>query len=138
MDMKSDTIVATTHPDYTYMLYKTGIVVLYPEGVTKDEWLTTRVPNMTGMSAVECIEACLKVNLNCKIDSESDITGICYEQSITSGSIVYAGDIVYVKLSNTITPSYQQATPTPVDTSSGSDEDGRVALPPENHDDEDD
>ena len=138
MDMTSDTIVGTTHPDYTYMLYKTGIVVLYPYGVTKDEWLTTRVPNMTGMSAIECIEACLKLNLNCKIDSESDITGICYEQSVPSGTIVYAGDIIYVKLSNTITPSYAQATPTPVDTSSGNDEDGRIALPPENNGDDDD
>ena len=99
MDMNSDTIVATTHPDYTCTLYKTGIVVMYPAGVTKDQWLTTRVPNMTGMSAIECIEACLKMNLNCKIDSDSDIRGLCVSQSVASGSIAYAGDIIHVTLS---------------------------------------
>ena len=140
LDMTPDTIVATTHPDYSYTLYKTGVVVLYPEGVTKDQWLTTRVPNMTGMSAIECIEACLNVNLNCKIDSESDITGICYDQSVASGTTVYAGDIIVVKLSNTVSPSYTQ----PAETTAGSNgdstnEDGRVdALPPDNHDDDDD
>jgi len=138
LDMNSETIVATTHPDYTHTLYKTGIVVLYPEGVTKDEWLTTRVPNMIGMSAIECIEACLKLNLNCKIDSESDIEGICYEQSVASGSTVYAGDIIYVKLSNTVSPSYAQPTGAAVDnTGAAEGEDGVVdALPPKS-DDED-
>lgn len=139
MDMTPDTIVATTHPDYTNTLYKTGIVVLYPSGVTKDQWLTTRVPNMAGMSAIECIEACLKLNLNCKIDKESDIEGLCYEQSVASGTTVYAGDIIYVKLSNTVSPTFTQPTEAPQNTTGGAGgEDGRVdALPPDNDDDDD-
>ena len=140
MDMTPDTIIGTTHPDYTYTLYKTGIVVMYPQGVTKEQWLTTRVPNMTGMSAIECIEACMNVNLNCKIDKESDITGVCTAQSIASGSTVYAGDIIYVTLSADVSPTYTQPEETAVNNGgSSSDEDGRVdALPPDNHDDDDD
>ncbi len=140
MDMTPDTIIKTTHPDYTYTLYKTGIVVLYPEGVSKDDWLTTRVPNMTGMSAIECIEACLKVNLNCKIDKDSDIEGICISQSVPAGSTVYAGDIIYVTLSSTVSPSYTTPDETTVNNNSNNGgEDGRVdALPPNNDDDDDD
>ena len=140
MDMTSDTIIATTHPDYTHTLYKTGIVVLYPAGVTKDEWLTTRVPNMTGMSAIECIEACLKVNLNCKIDKDSDIEGLCIDQSVAAGSTVYAGDIIVVTLSKTVSPTYTDTTQATVSNDSGgTNEDGRVdALPPEDQDDDDD
>ena len=124
MDMTPETIVARTYPDYYHTLYKTGVVVLYPEGISDEQMLTTRVPNMIGMSAIECIEACLKMNLNCKIDKDSDIEGICTAQSVTSGSTVYAGDIIYVTL--TSTGSNSQPTPTPPD-----------ALPPENHDDDD-
>ena len=137
LDMTPDTIIATTHPDYTHMLYKTGVVVMYPAGVSKEDWLTTRVPNMAGMSAIECIEACRKLNLNCKIDTDnSDIEGLCYEQSVASGPTVYAGDIIYVKLSNTVSPTYTQPTATPVP--GGNDEDGRTdALPADNDDDDD-
>ena len=124
LDMDADTIVAQTYPSYTATLYKTGVVVLYPEGVTESQFLTTKVPNLSGMTAIECIEACLDLNLNCKIDKDSDIEGICTAQSVTSGSTVYAGDIIYVTL--TSTGSNSQPTPTPPD-----------ALPPENHDDDD-
>ena len=124
IDMNPDTIVARTYPDYYHTLYKTGVVVLYPEGVSEDQMLTTRVPNMIGMSAIECIEACLKMNLNCKIDG--DIDGLCVSQSVSSGSTVYAGDIIYVTLSNAGTASQSQPTATPT-----------PALPPENHDEDD-
>ena len=137
LDMTPDTIIATTHPDYTHMLYKTGVVVMYPAGVSKEDWLTTRVPNMAGMSAIECIEACRKLNLNCKIDTDnSDIEGLCYEQSVASGTTVYAGDIIYVKLSNTVSPTYTQPTATPVP--GGNDEDGRTDVLPADNDDDDD
>ena len=136
LDMTSDTIVARTYPDYYHTLYKTGVVVLYPEGVSQEQMLTTRVPNMIGMSAIECIEACLKMNLNCKINSDSDIEGICTAQSVTSGSTVYAGDIIYVTLTNTGTVSQPQPTPTPTPVPGG--EDGVTdALPPEHHDEDD-
>ncbi|MDO4421157.1 MAG: penicillin-binding transpeptidase domain-containing protein [Eubacteriales bacterium] len=136
LDMTSDTIVARTYPDYYHTLYKTGVVVLYPEGVSQEQMLTTRVPNMIGMSAIECIEACLKMNLNCKINSDSDIEGICTAQSVTSGSTVYAGDIIYVTLTNNGTVSQPQPTPTPTPVPGG--EDGVTdALPPEHHDEDD-
>ena len=127
IDMTPDTIIARTYPDYYHTLYKTGIVVLYPEGISEDEMLTTRVPNMSGMSAIECIEACLKMNLNCKIDSDSDIEGVCVSQSVASGSTVYAGDIIVVKLSD--------AGNSRNDNNSG---DRTDALPPDNHDEDED
>ena len=96
IDMTSDTIVARTYPSYTETLYKTGVVILYPEGVTEDQMLTTRVPNMAGMSAIECIEACLDLNLNCKISGE--VTGICTGQSVAPGTQVLAGEIINVTL----------------------------------------
>ena len=108
LDMNSETIVARTYPDFYNTLYKTGVVVLYPENVSKEEMLTTRVPNMAGMSAIECIEACLKMNLNCKIDKDSDIKGVCVSQSVASGQTVYAGDIIRVKLSRNANVDYNQ------------------------------
>ena len=63
---------------------------------------------MAGMSAIECIEACLKMNLNCKIDKNSDIKGVCVSQSVASGMTVKAGDIIYVKLSSSGTATYGQ------------------------------
>ena len=48
--MTADTVIARTYPDDTQTLYKTGVVVMYPDGVTEDQMLTTRVPNMSGMS----------------------------------------------------------------------------------------
>lgn len=126
MDMTPDTIIMRTYPDFYHTLYKTGVVVLYPDGITEDQMLTTRVPNMTGMSAIECIEACLKMNLNCKIDSDSDIKGVCVAQSVTSGSIVKAGEIIYVTLES-------------AEQDDGSADVGSTdALPPDNHDEEDD
>lgn len=129
LDMNSETIVARTYPDYYHTLYKTGVVVLYPENVSEEEMLTTRVPNMAGMSAIECIEACLKMNLNCKIDKNSDIKGVCVSQSVASGMTVKAGDIIYVKLSSSSTATYNQQndatkSSTVVDTSG---EDGTTA-----------
>jgi len=132
IDMTPETIVARTYPDYYHTLYKTGVVVLYPEGVAQEDMLTTRVPNMTGMSAVECIEACLKMNLNCKIDG--DVDGLCVSQSVSSGSTVYAGDIIVVTLSNTDGPGYNQSQQ-PAQTTNAND--GTDALPPEHHDDDD-
>lgn len=127
IDMTPETIIARTYPDYYHTLYKTGIVVLYPEGVSDEEMLTTRVPNMSGMSAIECIEACLKMNLNCKIDKESDIEGICVSQSVASGSTVYAGDIIVVTLADTGSSQ-----------NDGSSTGRTDALPPDNHDEDED
>ncbi len=126
MDMTPDTIIMRTYPDFYHTLYKTGVVVLYPDGISEEQMLTTRVPNMTGMSTIECIEACLKMNLNCKIDSDSDVKGICIAQSVPSGSTVKAGEIIYVTLISNDTGD------------DGGDAGGTDALPPENNDDDDD
>ena len=95
-DMDQDTVIGSTHPDYTHTLYSTGVVVLYPDGITQEQMLTTRVPNMSGMSAIECIEACRQLQLNCKV--EGDVTGTCVSQSVAMGSKVLAGDIITVTL----------------------------------------
>ncbi|MBR4404100.1 MAG: hypothetical protein IKT10_03210 [Clostridiales bacterium] len=128
LDMTPDTIVAKTYPDFYHTLYKTGVVVLYPENVTEDQMLTTRVPNMAGMSAIECIEACVKMNLNCKIDKDSDIKGVCISQSVAPGQTAYAGDIIYVSLSRTGTgKTYDQTgSNTKTTTADDSGEDGRT------------
>ena len=96
LDMDADTIVAQTYPSYTATLYKTGVVVMYPEGVTESQFLTTKVPNLQGMTAIECIEACLDLNLNCKIDG--DVGGVCVSQDYAIGDTVYAGEIIHVTL----------------------------------------
>ena len=96
LDMDADTIIAQTYPSYTATLYKTGVVVLYPEGVTESQFLTTKVPNLSGMTAIECIEACLDLNLNCKIDG--DVGGVCVSQDYAIGETVYAGEIIHVTL----------------------------------------
>ncbi|SCW32622.1 stage V sporulation protein D (sporulation-specific penicillin-binding protein) [Ruminococcaceae bacterium YRB3002] len=98
-DMDADSIIAFTHPDYSHMLYQTGIVIMYPDGVTQDQMLTTRVPNLSGMSAIECIEALRQVNLNCIV--EGDIAGVCVSQSVASGTKALAGDIIKVSLVET-------------------------------------
>ena len=132
LDMNSETIVARTYPDYYHTLYKTGVVVLYPENISEEEMLTTRVPNMAGMSAIECIEACLKMNLNCKIDKNSDIKGVCVSQSVASGMTVKAGDIIYVKLSSSGTATYGQQNDQTKSSSvvDSSGEDGTTAATP--------
>jgi stage V sporulation protein D (sporulation-specific penicillin-binding protein) len=96
VDMTPETIIAKTYPSYTQKLYKTGIVIMYPEDVTEDQMLTSRVPNMLGMNAIECIEACRKVNLNCKI--KGDIMGICVSQNQNAGSTVLSGEVITVTL----------------------------------------
>ncbi len=98
VDMTPETKVARTYPSYTQKLYKTGIVIMYPEDVTEDQMLTSRVPNMVGMNAVECIEACRKVNLNCKI--KGDVTGLCTTQNQNAGSTVLSGEVITVTLDN--------------------------------------
>ena len=84
---------------------------------------------MNGMSAIECIEACLKMNLNCKIDKDSDIKGVCISQSVAAGQTAYAGDIIYVSLSRTGTgKTYDQNNNnnSKTTTSDDSGEDGRT------------
>ena len=98
VDMTPETKIARTYPSYTQKLYKTGIVIMYPEDITEDQMLTSRVPNMVGMNAVECIEACRKVNLNCKI--KGDVTGICVSQNQSAGTTVLSGEVIVVTLDN--------------------------------------
>ena len=139
--MTADTVIARTYPDDTQTLYKTGVVVMYPDGVTEDQMLTTRVPNMSGMSAIECIEACIKLDLNCKV--EGDVSGSCIAQSEDSGATVLAGDIIKVTLSSDPALQAQQGTSatdaagssdTVTDGNAGQNEDGIVTettLPPD-------
>ena len=96
VDMTPDTIISKTYPSYTQRLYKTGVVIMYPEDVTEEQMLTSRVPNMVGMNAVECIEACRKVNLNCKI--KGDVTGLCISQNQNAGSTVLSGEVITVNM----------------------------------------
>ncbi len=120
-DMTSDTIISRTYPDYRHKLYSTGIVVMYPDGVTEDQMLTTRVPNMYGMTAIECIEACKQASLNIEVDG--DVTGVCIEQQYATGEKVLAGETVKVKLGDASEiPAGGNPTPTPRPTPKVSDD----------------
>ncbi|HPG64554.1 MAG TPA: PASTA domain-containing protein, partial [Saccharofermentans sp.] len=118
-DMNADTVVGFTYPSINDTLYSTGIVVLYPDGVTDEEMLKTNVPNLIGKSAMECIEALRDANLNCSIEGE--ITGICNAQSIEVGTNINAGTIVTVTLVPTADYS---GTPTSESVDFGGGEDG--------------
>ena len=100
--MKPDTPIAFTYPDYTKTLYAGGIVLLYPDGTTNDMMQKSRVPNMEGMSAIECVEALKSNNLNCKI--KGDVKGVCSGQSESAGTMVLSGEIIEVTMSDQVIP----------------------------------
>ncbi len=114
-DMTSDTIVGFSYPGTSVMLYSTGIVILYPENATDEDMLHTTVPSLNGKNAIECIQALKDMNLNCKI--EGDIKGICVAQSEDPGTMILAGEIIYVTLED---PS----SPQPDDTDNGDENEG--------------
>ena len=137
LDMDADTIVAQTYPSYTATLYKTGVVVMYPEGVTESQFITTKVPNLSGMTAIECIEACLDLNLNCKIDG--DVGGVCVSQDYAIGETVYAGEIIHVTLVKDAVIETTETEETAPPEDGGTGEDGVVmdiAPPPDEEDGE--
>ena len=101
-DMKPDTPIAFTYPDYTKTLYAGGIVMIYPDGTTNDMMQKSRVPNMEGMSAIECVEALKSNNLNCKI--KGDVKGVCSAQSESAGTMVLSGEIIEVTMSEQVVP----------------------------------
>jgi stage V sporulation protein D (sporulation-specific penicillin-binding protein) len=72
--------------------------MLYPES-DNVQMLSSTVPNLSGKTAIECMEALRDANLNCSI--EGDVMGICTGQSDLPGSIVFSGSIVTVTLENT-------------------------------------
>lgn len=97
-DMTADTVVGYTYPSTDAQLYSSGIVMLYPES-DNIQMLTSTVPNLSGKTAIECMEALRDVNLNCSI--EGDVMGICVAQDELVGSQVFAGSIVTVTLEDT-------------------------------------
>ena len=121
--MNGDSVVGYIYPGTDTWVGYNGFVVLYPEG--DYEPLSTSVPNLQGMTAIECIEALRDVNLNCHI--EGDVTGICTEQSDVSGAVVYAGSVVTV----TLVDDNPQATEQDIDEDSATAEDGVVMTEPE-------
>ena len=97
-NMTSDTVVGYTYPGTDAQLYSSGIVMLYPESENV-QMLSSTVPNLSGKTAIECIEALRDVNLNCRI--EGDMMGICTMQGDIPGATVFAGSIVTVTLEDT-------------------------------------
>ena len=96
--MTAETIVGYTYPSTDAQLYSSGIVMLYPEG-DNVQMLSSSVPNLSGKTAIECMEALRDANLNCYI--EGDVMGICVAQSDLPGATVFSGSIVTVTLENT-------------------------------------
>ncbi|MCR5592780.1 MAG: hypothetical protein K6F79_03380 [Saccharofermentans sp.] len=96
--MTADTVVGSTYPSTDAQLYSSGIVMLYAED-ENIQMLTSTVPNLSGKTAIECMEALRDVNLNCHIDG--DVMGICVTQSDLPGATVFAGSIVNVTLEDT-------------------------------------
>ena len=96
--MTADTVVGATYPSTDAQLYSSGIVMLYPES-DNIQMLSSTVPNLSGKTAIECMEALRDANLNCYI--EGDVMGICVSQSEPYGSTVFSGSIVTVTLEDT-------------------------------------
>ena len=96
--MTADTVVGATYPSTDAQLYSSGIVMLYPES-DNIQMLSSTVPNLSGKTAIECMEALRDANLNCYI--EGDVMGICVSQSESYGSTVFSGSIVTVTLEDT-------------------------------------
>ena len=70
------------------------------------------MPNLSGKTAIECMEALRDANLNCLI--EGDVMGICVSQSDMAGSTVFSGSIVTVTLEDTnIVPDSSEAVTEP-------------------------
>ncbi len=97
-NMTAETIVGYTYPSTDAQLYSSGIVMLYPEGENA-QMLTSTVPNLSGKTAIECMEALRDANLNCYI--EGDIMGICVSQGELPNSTVFSGTVVTVTLEDT-------------------------------------
>jgi len=97
-DMTAETIVGYTYPSTDAQLYSSGIVMLYPEGENA-QMLTSTVPNLSGKTAIECMEALRDANLNCYI--EGDVMGICVSQGELPNSTVFSGTVVTVTLEDT-------------------------------------
>ena len=97
-DMTAETIVGYTYPSTDAQLYSSGIVMLYPEG-ENTQMLTSTVPNLSGKTAIECMEALRDANLNCYI--EGDVMGICVSQGELPNSTVFSGTVVTVTLEDT-------------------------------------
>ncbi len=115
-NMTADTVVGYTYPSTDAQLYSSGIVMLYPES-DNIQWLTSTVPNLSGKTAIECMEALRDVNLNCMI--EGDVMGICVSQSDLSGAVLQSGSIVTVTLENTQIAPDQDAYETASDNEDG-------------------
>lgn len=96
--MTADTIVGYTYPSTDAQLYSNGIVMIYPES-DNVQMLSSTVPNLSGKTAIECMEALRDANLNCYI--EGDVMGICVMQSEPVGSTCFSGSIVTVTLEDT-------------------------------------
>ena len=110
-NMTAETIVGYTYPSTDAQLYSSGIVMLYPEG-ENTQMLTSSVPNLSGKTAIECMEALRDANLNCLI--EGDVMGICVSQSDMAGSTVFSGSIVTVTLEDTnVVPDSSEAVTEP-------------------------
>ena len=97
-NMTAETIVGYTYPSTDAQLYSSGIVMLYPEG-ENTQMLTSTVPNLSGKTAIECMEALRDANLNCYI--EGDVMGICVSQGELPNSTVFSGTVVTVTLEDT-------------------------------------
>lgn len=133
--MTGDTIVGFTYPSaYNSQLYRKGVVILYPEGTPDDKMLKTKVPDLTGKNALECIETLKDSYLNCKFklpdagtEGADDYAGVCVAQDHAASSETLAGEIIEVTLVKEDAPT---ATPTPSPEDDQASEDGVVATAP--------
>ena len=86
---------------------------------------------------IECIEACLDLNLNCKIDG--DVGGVCVSQDYAIGDTVYAGEIIHVTLVKDAVVDETETDETAPAEDGSTGEDGMLVdmdLPPDEEDGE--
>ncbi|MBR4819760.1 MAG: hypothetical protein IKZ74_06880 [Clostridiales bacterium] len=87
--MSLDTIVGTMYYGQEETVYKSSVIVLYPDTVSEEDMNKTPIPNFTGMNIIECRKMAKQYGLNFIV--EGNLQGTVVSQS-PPGSVGLASD----------------------------------------------
>ncbi|MBR5057652.1 MAG: hypothetical protein IKX04_03720 [Clostridiales bacterium] len=88
--MSLDTIVGTMYYGQEETVYKSSVIVLYPDTVSEEDMNKTPIPNFTGMNIIECRKMAKQYGLNFIV--EGNLQGTVVSQS-PPGSVGLASDL---------------------------------------------
>lgn len=77
--MSLDTIVGTMYYGQEETVYKSSVIVLYPDTVSEEDMNKTPIPNFTGMNIIECRKMAKQYGLNFIV--EGNLQGTVVSQS---------------------------------------------------------